>query len=221
MPTSAHDELWRLPVSYGAVGGTKAADLLTYPPSGYRPFARRTRIGHGDARWQYAWTTLMSWGVQRNSGFRVSVQHSPPEVSEATYVPVTFDASGAPVAPEATSEGGEQVFGPDGEPFLAPGDTAMLGAPFGPFHVAAPVRVVYVIDAPTRKGFAYGTLHGHPENGEESFIVEQTDDGSVWLEIRSLSRPSSRWWWALYPVLRVTQAYFTSRYFRSLSGPTD
>ena len=26
---------------------------------------RRRRIGHGDARWQYAWVELMTWGVQR------------------------------------------------------------------------------------------------------------------------------------------------------------
>ena len=30
---------------------------------------------------------------------------------------------------------------------------------FGPFRVKAPARVVYVIDEPNRKGFAYGTLH--------------------------------------------------------------
>ena len=44
-----------------------------------------------------------------------------------------------------------------------------------------PARVVYVIDEPLRKGFAYGTLPGHPETGEEAFIVEYRDDDSVWL----------------------------------------
>ena len=29
--------------------------------------------------------------------------------------------------------------------------------------VRAPCRVVYVVDEPDRRGFAYGTLPGHPE----------------------------------------------------------
>ncbi len=35
----------------------------------------------------------------------------------------------------------------------------------------APCRVVYVIDQPDVRGFAYGTLPGHPESGEERFVV--------------------------------------------------
>jgi uncharacterized protein (UPF0548 family) len=211
-------ELWQRPVSYAAIGATQAGDLLYYPPEGYRPFQQRSRIGHGDVRWEYAWTSLMSWGVQRNSGFTVAVEPSPPEVGELSYVPVSFDESGAPVAPAVVDDATEAVFGPDGEPFLAPGDTAWLRFP-GPLPMRAPVRVVYLIDEPNRKGFAYGTLPGHPESGEEAFIVDQTDDGSVWLEIRSISRPSSPFWWAMYPFLRLFQAAFMRRYFRSLSVP--
>jgi uncharacterized protein (UPF0548 family) len=78
--------------------------------------------------------------------------------------------------------------------------------------------VVYVVDEPNRKGFGYGTLAGHPEDGEESFIVERTEDGSVWLEIRAFSRPANTFWWMVYPVLRATQASLTRRYFGTLSG---
>jgi uncharacterized protein (UPF0548 family) len=99
-----------------------------------------------------------------------------------------------------------------------PGDSVLLGIPFGPFHVTAPARVVYVVDDLNRKGFAYGTLPGHPESGEESFIVEQTEDGSVWLEISAFSRPANALWWIVYPVLRLSQLYYTRRYFESLSG---
>ena len=35
----------------------------------------------------------------------------------------------------------------------------------------APCRVVYVVDEPHVRGFAYGTLPGHPESGEERFVV--------------------------------------------------
>jgi len=215
---SATLELWQRAVSYAAVGATQADDLLSYPPDGYRPFRQRTRIGHGDVRWEYAWTSLMSWGVQRNSGFTVSVTQTPPEAKELGYTPIVFDEDGVPIAPAAAEPEPEAVFGPDGEPFLAPGDTAWLGFP-GPLPIRAPIRVVYVIDEPRRKGFAYGTLPGHPESGEDAFIVDQTDDGSVWLEIRSLSRPSSWFWWMMYPVLRVGQVAFTRRYLRSLSLP--
>ncbi|TXN26732.1 DUF1990 family protein, partial [Lacisediminihabitans profunda] len=76
-------------------------------------------------------------------------------------------------------------------------------------------------DEPQRRGFAYGTLPGHPEEGEESFIVEQTEDGSVWLEISAFSRPANGLWWLFYPVLRALQAYYTRLYFQSLSGPVQ
>ena len=54
-------------------------------------------------------------------------------------------------------------------------------------------RVVYVIDNPgdakARFGFAYGTLPGHVEQGEERFLVEWKADDSVWYDIYAFSRP--------------------------------
>lgn len=209
---------WQETVTYGAVGATQAADLMAFPPPGFRPFERRSRIGHGPVRWENAWQSVLTWGIQRNSGFHVRLAESPAEITEGTYSPVGFDPSGAPLAPEPV-ESDEVVYGPEGLPFIAPGDTAELTAPFWLARVTAPCRVIYVIDEPTRKGFAYGTLPGHPESGEEAFIVDQTEDGSVWLTIRAFSRPAAWPWWAVYPVLRILQALFTRRYFRSLSGP--
>jgi uncharacterized protein (UPF0548 family) len=212
-------QLWERPVSYAAVGATQASDLLQYPPSGFRPLERRVRVGHGDERWDYAWTQLFTWGMQRRSGMRVEVSDTPGEVTELTYTPVGFDASGNPVVPATVDASGEALFGPDGTAFLRPGDTANLVIPFGPLRVGAPVRVVYVVDAPARKGFAYGTLPGHPESGEEAWILQHTEDGSVWLTIRAFSRPSSSGWWVVYPVLRIAQAVYTRRYERALAGP--
>lgn len=213
---SATLPLWEQPVTYANVGATQSSELLAKSPVGYRPFRRRTRIGHGDARWDFAWNEVMSWGIQRHSGFRIDVADVPAAVSDQTYVPVGLDDSGAPVAASPTAD--EVVFGPDGFPFIVPGDSVVLSIPFGPWHVTAPARVIYVVDEPSRKGFAYGTLLGHPESGEESCIVEQTDDGSVWLEISAFSRPANAFWWLGYPVLRFFQAYYTRRYFESLSG---
>ena len=61
---------------------------------------------------------------------------------------------------------------------------------FGPFTV--PNEVVYTIDEPGRAGFAYGTLAGHQEQGEESFLVEKDADGQVWFQVIAFSRPA-RW----------------------------
>jgi hypothetical protein len=150
---------------------------------------------------------------------RVEISDTPGEVSELTYTPVGFDAEGNPVAPATIDSSGETLFGPDGTAFIRPGDTANLLIPFGPLRIGAPVRVVYVVDTPARKGFAYGTLPGHPESGEEAWMLDQSHDGSVWLTIRAFSRPSSSAWWVAYPVLRIVQAVFTSRYERALAGP--
>jgi uncharacterized protein (UPF0548 family) len=212
-------ELWERPVNYAAVGATQASDLLRYPPTGFRPLVRRVRIGHGDERWEYAWTQLFTWGVQRRSGMRVDISDTPGEVTALTYTPVGFDDAGNPVAPATVDESGDAMFGPDGTPFLRPGDTANLVIPFGPLKVGAPVRVVYVIDRPASKGFGYGTLPGHPESGEEAWILDRSDDGSVWMTIKAFSRPSTRGWWLVYPVLRITQQVITRRYERALAGP--
>ncbi len=211
--------LWQRPVSYGAVGATQAADLLQYPPAGFRPIERRVRIGYGDARWDYAWTQLLTWGLHRLSGLRVQLSDSPAAVTDLSYTPVLFDEDGNPMKAATVDEGEEQIFAPDGSAFIKPGDTAMLTIPIGPLRFTAPVRVVYVIDEPKRKGFGYGTLVGHPESGEECWIVERTDDGSVWLTIRAFSRPSRWFWWPLYPATRLVQAAYTRRYERALAGP--
>jgi uncharacterized protein (UPF0548 family) len=208
-------DLWERAVTYAAIGATQAPDLLRYPPAGYRPLERTARIGHGQARYDYAWLAALTWGIQRNSGFRVTLTDAPPEVTEASYTPVSFDESGTPVAP-ASLQSDEVVYGDDGARLLAPGDTALLRLGIG---ISFPVRVIYVVDEPRRRGFAYGTLPGHPEDGEESWIVEHRDDDSVWITIRAFSRPANRWWWLVNPVLRVVQEYYTRRYLRALAGP--
>lgn len=43
-----------------------------------------------------------------------------------------------------------------------------------------------------RIGFAYGTLPGHVECGEERFTITWQEDDSVWYEIQAFSRP--RYW---------------------------
>jgi len=209
-------DLWEQAVTYAAIGATQAHDLLRYPPAGYRPLERKARIGHGQARYDYAWQAALTWGIQRNSGFRVVLTDAPPEVTEASYTPISFDASGEPIAPTTLNDVDEVVYNAEGTRLLAPGETALLGIGLG---IKFPVRVIYVVDEPRRRGFAYGTLPGHPEDGEESWLVEHRDDDSVWITIRAFSRPANRWWWAVYPALRIAQEYYTRRYLRALAGP--
>jgi uncharacterized protein (UPF0548 family) len=58
-----------------------------------------------------------------------------------------------------------------------------------PLSLVIPCRVIYVVDEPSRRGFAYGTLPDHPEQGEESFLVTMDDAGTAWFEIVAFSRP--------------------------------
>lgn len=54
-------------------------------------------------------------------------------------------------------------------------------------------RIAYVVEESNdqkRYGFAYGTLPGHVERGEESFTVElNKQDESVWYDILAVSKP--------------------------------
>ncbi|MFP7760650.1 DUF1990 family protein [Marisediminicola sp. LYQ85] len=213
--------LWRRPVTYGAIGGTKAPDLAVFPPAGFRSIVKRQRIGHGDNRFAWASAQTMTWGIQRLSGFRVEVSDAPAAVTDATYTPVGFDTAGIPTVSATVAEADEDTFNADGASYLVPGDTATLTIRFLLIPVTANVRVVYVVNEPDRVGFAYGTLAGHPESGEEAFIVERGDDGSVWLAISAFSRPSTWYWRALFIPLRIAQALYTRRYLRVLAGPTD
>ncbi|WP_436496542.1 DUF1990 family protein [Actinokineospora sp. HUAS TT18] len=92
---------------------------------------------------------------------------------------------------------------------VAPDAVVILG--FALFR--APCRVVYVVDEPDRQGFAYGTLPGHPERGEEAFILERRD-GAVTFTITAFSRPASLL--ARNPVAHLVQDMITSRYLRAL-----
>jgi uncharacterized protein (UPF0548 family) len=73
------------------------------------------------------------------------------------------------------------------------GMVAVLARTLGPWWLNA-CRIVYLVDddkGPVRRrGFAYGTLPGHAESGEERFVIEwdQFDD-AVWYDILAFSRP--------------------------------
>jgi uncharacterized protein (UPF0548 family) len=108
------------------------------------------------------------------------------------------------------------------EPQSAPQVTgtvvAMLARSYGLWWMNA-ARIVYTVDqhsgAPgvpqevkRRQGFAYGTLPGHVECGEERFTIVWRLDDSVWYELQAFSKP--RYWmvrWAK-PLARTLQRRF-------------
>ncbi len=102
---------------------------------------------------------------------------------------------------------------------VALGVRAVLRMRVGPVPVRAPVEVVVVTVEPHRVGFAYGTLTGHPERGEERFEVVLHDDGTVEARIRAFSRPG-RWFTRLAgPVGRRLQRSTCARYLDALTQP--
>ncbi len=84
----------------------------------------------------------------------------------------------------------------------------------GPVHVVAPCRLVYVTDVADR--FAYGTLPGHPECGEEAFHVRRDADGAVTFDVIAFSRPADWMTRVGRPVARAVQRRVTEGYLEAV-----
>lgn len=88
---------------------------------------------------------------------------------------------------------------------------AVMGYVLGLWWLNA-CRIVYIVDETrpiTRFGFAYGTLPGHAESGEERFQIEwDRGDDSVWYDILAFSRPNYFVTKFGYPVVRRFQKKF-------------
>ncbi len=80
-----------------------------------------------------------------------------------------------------------------------------------------PCRVVDVVDEPDRRGFAYGTLPGHPETGEERFAVERDPaTGEVTATVTAFSNPALWRTKLAGPFNRLVQTTMTRRYLNAL-----
>lgn len=88
----------------------------------------------------------------------------------------------------------------------------------GPFGI--PCLVVWAERDDDHAGFAYGSLPGHPECGEERFALTLAPSGEVTFTITAFSRPG-RWFTRLAgPLNRLVQKRMTARYLRTLDSPT-
>jgi len=95
---------------------------------------------------------------------------------------------------------------------IKPGEVvAVMGRAIGIWWLNA-CRIIYVVDesGPICKfGFAYGTLPGHVESGEERFLIEwNLHDNRVWYDIVAFSRPNHFLAQLGYPVVRRMQKRF-------------
>lgn len=103
-------------------------------------------------------------------------------------------------------------------PQASVGVVVVSGIGVGPLRQWAPCRVVAMVDEPDRKGFAYGTLPGHPVRGEESFVVSRDAAGVAHLRIAAFSRPATLVARLGGPVAPRVQELVTRRYARALRG---
>lgn len=94
---------------------------------------------------------------------------------------------------------------------VAPDRTVVLGLG-RPLTLVIPCRVVWTLREERRRGFAYGTLPGHPVIGEESFVLELDASDQVWLSIRAFSRPRHTLVSLLGPAAPAIQRFFVRRY---------
>ena len=96
-----------------------------------------------------------------------------------------------------------------------------MAAPLPVGWIEVVCRVVGVVDEPDRFGFTYGTLSVHPEQGEESFTVTRTADGSTTFQIVAASRPRQVLARAFPPVARRLQTAATHRYLAAMQAAVD
>lgn len=88
----------------------------------------------------------------------------------------------------------------------------------GPVTVLAPNRIVAVIDEPGRFAFAYGSLPGHPESGEESFSLEVLADGTVRFTICVDAEPATAAVRLGGPAVPWAQRRAIGRYLDAIAG---
>ncbi|MCV2489404.1 DUF1990 domain-containing protein [Geodermatophilus sp. YIM 151500] len=73
-------------------------------------------------------------------------------------------------------------------PASEPGAVVVLTAGLPRLGYDIPCRVVWAQPDGDERGFGYGTLPGHPESGEEAFLLRLDPDGQVLFTTRVFSR---------------------------------
>lgn len=99
-----------------------------------------------------------------------------------------------------------------------PGTDLLVALGLGPVTVVAVDRVVGVVDEPRRWGFAYGTLPGHIEVGEEAFVVTRGDDDAVVVRITASAHVALPGRAVLQRLLLPIQRRYAERYLDAVEA---
>jgi uncharacterized protein (UPF0548 family) len=102
------------------------------------------------------------------------------------------------------------------EPQVAVDAVVLMRFGVAGYGLKVPCRVVYTVNEPRRIGFAYGTLPGHPESGEEAFVVELMADDEVRLHVTAFSAPARLYSRLGGRATRAMQSFMTGRYINAL-----
>ena len=176
-------------LTYPEVGATQGGVL----PPGYHHLRYRTEVGR---------SVMGQSEVGRSEVGRSEVERDAFAVAaEAVLTWRLHRAAGVPMRVSA--------------PRAAPGVRVESVFGVAPLQVSAPCQVVWVVREPSRAGFGYGTLAGHPVRGEEAFVVEVVD-GRIWFSVTAFSRPATWYTRAAGPVLPVLQRGYAGHLARVL-----
>jgi uncharacterized protein (UPF0548 family) len=148
-------------------------------------------------------------GAARVSGFRVDRDG----IDIGGDATVLFEAVRAALRSWGVHRGaGLRVAPPDAP--LAVGVSVVVAIKLPLVTAIAPCRIVWTVEGDSF-GFAYGALVGHPEAGEESFVVTRT---AAWIrfEVVAVSRPAEFLARVGSPATRQIQRRTTSRYLCAL-----
>jgi len=102
------------------------------------------------------------------------------------------------------------------QPHIAVGTEVVVALRVGPASLVVPCRIVSVVDADDTYGFAYGTLPGHFERGEEAFHVCRGREGEVSFEVVAFSRPADPLARLGSPIARLMQTRITRGYLEGI-----
>lgn len=204
--------------NYAAVGATASHDLLAHPPRGFAVGEYRAQLGSGRERFEKSISRLMRFGVQRGAGLHVrNIEHQ------------TRSLAGYRSVYHGDHEGGGEtgvvhlyphLFDANDELLMRPGTTADIVTTTGPFTFHSPVRVLTIVAEERMFGYAYGTLSGGPEAGEQRFLVSWEPDNTVWITIREIVRPGNPLIACVWPFANQYRKSVVRKYLAALHPAT-
>ncbi|GGC90593.1 hypothetical protein GCM10011512_16990 [Tersicoccus solisilvae] len=189
-------------LTYRQVGWTATG----WWPPGWYAVRERHVVGHGPAAFAALAQAIGRWGILEGAGLTVDADEDVARpgvrvrstVGMRTLLPPGARLGRAPGALDRLLRAGPTA--PCRVVWVA--GTAD-GVPVAPLDGRIPVATA---------GFAYGTLPGHPERGEEAFLAHRYEDGEVAFEVRAFSTPATRFLALGAPVSRRLQRLITDRY---------